>query len=524
MAKNVLIFCDGTGQVGGLHFDEVRTNVYKMFRAMRCGPDSTIDPAHQVAFYDPGIGSSADGGGLVGGVVRRIYNLVAQATGFGITRNVVDCYAAAIRLWEPGDRIYLFGFSRGAYTARCVAEVLALCGIPRETKNGRPLALDQASVRKIARHAVKHVYQFTAPRPPGAAKGKQAVLEATRLRLAATFRSDHAARHDANDGTYPHFVGVFDTVAALVNPTLAAGLGIASTGVAVVLAFISSLLFSAFGDRLATFGWSLAIIAAVAVAATGAAYVYEHFKVDYEGGRAGWRDTWHFTDPYPTVYDENLDPDIAYAKHAISIDENRKSFARVKWGHEGRNPARDPEGRLWFEQVRFAGNHADIGGGYTENESRLSDITLGWMLDCACEVPGDLRFDPSVLRRWPSATGPQHDQVAAGLGLLTKVFKVTWPQLARLRPKGGVILHHTVYDRFEADAVPYWNGPHRYLPETLAGYPDVAAFYAQNAAGGLKANRASLASNPKSARDASAEMEADHPAGVTHAGTDGKVG
>ena len=524
MPKNVLIFCDGTGQVGGLHFDEVRTNVYKMFRAMRCGPDSDVDPAHQVAFYDPGIGSSADGGGLVGGVARRIYNLVAQATGFGITRNVIDCYAAAIRLWEPGDRIYLFGFSRGAYTARCVAEVLALCGIPRKTKEGQSLALDQASVRKVAKHAVKHIYQFTAPRPPGEAKGKQAVLEAARLRLAATFRSDHAARHDAGNGTYPHFVGVFDTVAALINPTLAAGLAIASTVVAVILAFTSSLLFSAFGDRLATFGWSLAVIAGAAVVATAAAYVYEHFKVDYEGGWKGWRDTWHLTDPYPTVYDENLDPDIAYAKHAISIDENRKSFTRVPWGHEGRHPARDPEGRLWFEQVWFAGNHADIGGGYPENESRLSDITLGWMLDCACEVPGGLRFDAAVLRRWPSATGPQHDQVAAGLGLLTKIFRVTWPEQARPRPKRGVILHHTVYDRFEADAVPYWNGPHRYLPGPLAGYPDVAAFYAPDAANGVKADRASLASNPTPAGDARDKVEADGPAPGMHPEPDGRIG
>ena len=215
--------------------------------------------------------------------MRRIYNIVAQATGFGITRNVIDRYAATIRFWEPGDRIYLFGFSRGAYTARCVAEVLALCGIPRKTKDGQPLALDQASVRKVAKHAVKHIYQFTTPRPPGEAKGKQTVLEATRLRLAATFRSDHAARYGAGDGTYPHFVGVFDTVAALINPTLAAGLAMASAVVAVILAFISSLLFSAFGDHFATFGWSLAVIAGAGIAAAAAAYVYEHFKIDWEG-------------------------------------------------------------------------------------------------------------------------------------------------------------------------------------------------------------------------------------------------
>jgi uncharacterized protein (DUF2235 family) len=56
MSKNVLIFSDGTGQVGGLRFDETRTNVYKLYRATRVGPDTSIDPREQVAFYDPGLG------------------------------------------------------------------------------------------------------------------------------------------------------------------------------------------------------------------------------------------------------------------------------------------------------------------------------------------------------------------------------------------------------------------------------------------------------------------------------------
>ena len=60
MAKNILIFSDGTGQSGGVTFDENRTNIYKLFRATRCGPDSTIDPSEQVAFYDPGLGSPRD--------------------------------------------------------------------------------------------------------------------------------------------------------------------------------------------------------------------------------------------------------------------------------------------------------------------------------------------------------------------------------------------------------------------------------------------------------------------------------
>jgi hypothetical protein len=56
------LISDGSGQVGGINFDEDRTNIYKMHRACRVGPDSGIDPAEQVAFYDPSLGSVADGG------------------------------------------------------------------------------------------------------------------------------------------------------------------------------------------------------------------------------------------------------------------------------------------------------------------------------------------------------------------------------------------------------------------------------------------------------------------------------
>lgn len=52
MTKNILIFSDGTGQAGGIRFDEDRTNIYKLYRATRCSPDSTIDPALRQAQAD----------------------------------------------------------------------------------------------------------------------------------------------------------------------------------------------------------------------------------------------------------------------------------------------------------------------------------------------------------------------------------------------------------------------------------------------------------------------------------------
>src|SRR5690348_12621714 len=122
--KNVVILSDGTGQVGGIYFDEARTNIYKLYRATRVGPDTKINPATQVAFYDPGLGTLGPGGTALQRSFRKVYNVICQATGLGITKNIIDCYVALIRLWRPGDRIFLFGFSRGAYTVRCLATVL----------------------------------------------------------------------------------------------------------------------------------------------------------------------------------------------------------------------------------------------------------------------------------------------------------------------------------------------------------------------------------------------------------------
>src|SRR5215475_13465665 len=116
MAKNILIFSDATGQAGGVTFDEDRTNIYKLFRATRCGPDSPIDPAKQVAFYDPGLGSPRDNRFAFGWVGRKIYNVLSRATGFGITANIVDCYAA------------LFGF--GAQATESSSSALAAAPIP----------------------------------------------------------------------------------------------------------------------------------------------------------------------------------------------------------------------------------------------------------------------------------------------------------------------------------------------------------------------------------------------------------
>jgi uncharacterized protein (DUF2235 family) len=479
MPKNVVIFSDGTGQVGGINFDEDRTNIYKLYRACRVAPDSPIEPSRQVAFYDPGLGSVAEGPSLIGRAGRSIYNMVSQATGLGITANIIDCYAALIRLWRPGDRIYLFGFSRGAYTVRCLASIIAMCGIP-QADGRKQLRLDYANSRRIARRAVKSVYQFTHSVQPEKASRRQRELLAQRSALARQFReqfksSDPADADKAN--VYPHFVGVFDTVTAIATRDSMRALMIACLIATAVIAGIVKL--GPLPPSVPILGhlaalpylavW-LAAIAAGAVAA-GLAFLLKSIRWTRDLPGTSWARTLHLVQIKQQFRDYDLNEHVGYARHAIAIDENRAEFARVPWGfRDAKHESVDAAGIAWFQQLWFAGNHADVGGGYPENESRLSDCTLDWMVREARAV--GLEVDAGVLRLHPSCDGMQHDEVATGLGLLTQWFGKTWRRRARSIPDAGTTVHESVYDRFECGEVLQHDIRAPYRPRALEGHDD----------------------------------------------------
>ena len=211
MAKNILIFADGTGQAGGFRPDQLLSNIYKLYRATRSGPDSPIDPAEQIAFYDPGLGTTTDGGGVKLRFVDRLRALAGSIAGVGISTNVTDCYEAILKHYQPGDRIYLFGFSRGAYTARSVAGVLNLCGVPTQDETGAPLPRAGRRLRAIAAEAVTRVYDHGAGKP-------RASYEDQREELARRFRRKYASGEERTATVHPYFIGLFDAVAALGVP------------------------------------------------------------------------------------------------------------------------------------------------------------------------------------------------------------------------------------------------------------------------------------------------------------------
>ena len=119
MPKNIIFCADGTWNHPGETDDGLPadTNVYKFFKALE-------QSAAQAPHYDDGVG--ADG--------TPIDRLLGGAIGDGLFKKIRDGYTVIARGYADGDRIYVFGFSRGAYTARSLAGMIAICGLPAPGK------------------------------------------------------------------------------------------------------------------------------------------------------------------------------------------------------------------------------------------------------------------------------------------------------------------------------------------------------------------------------------------------------
>jgi uncharacterized protein (DUF2235 family) len=108
MGKRIVFCFDGTWQA-----PVSNTNVYRLYKAL------TVT-SEQVTFYDDGVGADAQG----------LDRLLDGAFGQGLLQKIMDGYTKIAHVFEPGDELFLFGFSRGAYTARSLAGMIANCGLP----------------------------------------------------------------------------------------------------------------------------------------------------------------------------------------------------------------------------------------------------------------------------------------------------------------------------------------------------------------------------------------------------------
>lgn len=170
--RNIVICCDGTGN----QYGQNNTNVAKLFEML-------VYDDNQRIFYDPGVGTASRSLFVP---FQFVSNLVTQALGTDLQENVEEAYYYLMNNYQEGDKIFLFGFSRGAHTVRRLSTLLEMCGL-----------LYRGSENMIS--YVSRMYLSK--------KGKR-----------KDYRNDKVLRgfRDAFTRRCPvHFVGVWDTVSAL---------------------------------------------------------------------------------------------------------------------------------------------------------------------------------------------------------------------------------------------------------------------------------------------------------------------
>ncbi len=348
--RNLVLCSDGTGNRAGRARG---TNVFRTFDSLdhRSGEGDDPGPS-QLAIHSDGVGTSD----------QSWLALIGGAFGYGLARNVRNLYEWLARNYRDGDQIFLFGFSRGAFTVRCLAGMIAHAGIidPGEGRDlKRRVNAAWLSYRKTHRTILR---------------GKPEIERDTRFRDI-------------------HFVGVWDTVDAYGFPIDEVKEGIA---------------------------WAMQAFAWLPVI-----------------GKHAWT---RFGNQKPS-------PKIRHGYHALSIDDERKTFHPVLWD-ESETAAHKQE----IKQVWFAGMHSDVGGGYPRDS--LSYVALDWMMSKA-ESRG-LRFNQAKrdqIRAHVNTLGSMHDS-RSGLAVY---YRYSPRQVAATCTASAAIplVHQSVLDRIVRSHLDY---------------------------------------------------------------------
>lgn len=325
MGKKIIICADGTWNDpeqldrGSL----VPTNVVKIARALALAKAE----GQEEIFYDLGVGTGKGLDRFMGGL-----------TGNGLLHNIFECYLFIAERYQPGDAIYLFGFSRGAYTVRSLAGLICQFGINKVLTNQDLARPETSSVERVDKPAI--TTETNRPEETSARKAHQSTEYLNQLRQAYKqlkarqsdqVVSDYKRTHDCYE---PHIemIGVWDTVGSLGIPLLVP----------------QWLLGNALSARLSK--WLL----------------------------GNYR-----------FLDVGLNSKVKAAYHALSIDENRRAFLPTLWDEAGLEPHQK------VKQVWFTGIHSNVGGGYAD--TGLSDNALLWMVEQAKQH--GLQFSDAYLTR-----------------------------------------------------------------------------------------------------------------------------
>ncbi|KAF8520139.1 hypothetical protein BU17DRAFT_47166, partial [Hysterangium stoloniferum] len=179
--RNLVVCIDGTSN----QFGDKNTNVIELYSQL------VKDDAVQLAYYNSGIGTYAKPyWKSVSYLIHVLYNKIALAIAWNFEKIIMDAYRWLADNYRDGDRIYLFGFSRGAYQVRVLAGMIHKVGL----------------IHKGNEEQIPFAYELYADpasdgNPPGTSY---------RMNLAQRFK-DTFSRKDVR----VHFIGVWDTVSSI---------------------------------------------------------------------------------------------------------------------------------------------------------------------------------------------------------------------------------------------------------------------------------------------------------------------
>ena len=309
MKKRIVICLDGTwNQV----MDPATvTNVVKIAQAVR---PIANDQTPQIVYYNSGVGT----GDLVDKVLGGIF-------GRGLRNNVKRAYAFLSLNYNPGDEIYIFGFSRGAYTARALAGVIGASGILEKHQfQNFEVAWNYYRLPKSVRKVLELPTVDVLASRIGFSLSDDVKATVAKLKE----RCD--ARMPSKLAAYLHFkmkgsfiqdvrircVGVWDTVGSYGIP--------AGVGLGALMRIVTAWLLRGF-------------------------------------------------------HDTEIGDKVDIGLHAVALDERRRPFAPTFWTIDA---SKQPVAHV--EQVWFAGSHANVGGSY--KDTGLSSLSLIWMCARVAEL------------------------------------------------------------------------------------------------------------------------------------------
>ncbi|MDR4515472.1 DUF2235 domain-containing protein [Nitrosomonas sp.] len=306
--KNIFVFMDGTA-----NNPEIPTNVYRLYQEIYdIGKDKN---ANTISYYIPGVGNTR----------APVSKLLGQGIGFGMEEKILEGYKFITQYYRPGDRIYVFGFSRGAHTARSLAGLISYAGVPR---------FEDAELNSIWNSGITSGWNI----------GNK-ILELTREQI--------DVNHADNWKNWKR--GDAPILAELIKVEIKSILA-RSKNIVVQPAEIE---FLGVWDTVP--------------GSQGIDYFDETDLVCKQ--RKNSTDTMqrYQIDSYPPIH---------HIAHAVSIDEKRSQFKPLfLCSKETDKHSVHNEELTKLNEVIFPGAHADVGGGYEHKNNQLPDISLKWMIE-----------------------------------------------------------------------------------------------------------------------------------------------